>query len=154
MVYKYTNEELQVTISAGDAICAFVPPFLRFLREGVTKVDLSPARFQTLQALSGGTVLSMVELADRLSVTKRNVTSLVDALENDGLAARRPHPTDRRSKLVQLTQAGETVFAQAASVQREHLEKLVSCLEPKEREALSKGLTRLTDALTQAREQP
>ncbi|MEM8916350.1 MAG: MarR family transcriptional regulator, partial [Pseudomonadota bacterium] len=65
-------------------------------------MNVSPARFQIMQTLSGGSSLSMAELADRLSVTKRNITTLVDGLERDGLASRHPHPTDRRSTLVEL----------------------------------------------------
>lgn len=137
-----------MTISSSDAICAFVPPFLRYLREGVAKVNLSPARFQVLQALSGGKVLSMVDLADRLSVTKRNVTTLVDGMEKDGLATRSPHPTDRRSKLIELTPSGEVAFSEAAKVQRDHLEKLLSNLEPAQREAVAIGLMRLTEELS------
>lgn len=134
-------------ISTNEALCAFVPPFMRYLREGLAKVNLTTARFQILEALAGGHVLSMVELAQRLSVTKRNITTLVDGLEKDGLVTRSPHPTDRRSKLVQLTQSGEQVFVQASKVQRAHLDRLLSQLEPETRQALTIGLSRLTEEL-------
>lgn len=137
-----------MTTSCNDTICAFVPPFLRYLREGLVKVNLTTARFQTLEALAGGKVLSMVELAQRLSVTKRNVTTLVDGLEREGLAERSPHPTDRRSKLVKLTRSGEDVFLQAAKVQRDHLDKLLSQLEPEQQQALAIGLARLTEEMS------
>jgi DNA-binding MarR family transcriptional regulator len=39
------------------------------------------------------------------------VTDLVDALESDGLVARRPHPTDRRATLVGLTRRGKAEVA-------------------------------------------
>lgn len=45
-------------------------------------------------------------LAEALDVTPRNVTGLVDALEEDGFVFRRPHPTDRRASLVALTDFG------------------------------------------------
>ncbi|MEM6481982.1 MAG: MarR family winged helix-turn-helix transcriptional regulator [Pseudomonadota bacterium] len=137
-----------MTVSSSEAICAFIPPFLRYLRDGVAKVNLSTARFQTLQALAGGKVLTMVELAERLSVTKRNVTTLIDGLERNGLAKRSPHPTDRRSKRVQLTEIGETVFLQAAEVQRDHIDNLLGLLEPEQRQTLATGLALLTDAMT------
>ncbi|MEM6933022.1 MAG: MarR family transcriptional regulator [Pseudomonadota bacterium] len=111
-------------------------------------MNLTTARFQTLEALAGGKVLSMVELAQRLSVTKRNVTTLVDGLEREGLAERSPHPTDRRSKLVKLTRSGEDVFLQAAKVQRDHLDKLLSQLEPEQQQALAIGLARLTEEMS------
>ncbi|WP_419909917.1 MarR family winged helix-turn-helix transcriptional regulator [Hoeflea sp.] len=140
-----------MTISPADAICAFVPPFLRFLREGTAQVDLSPARFQILQALDQEQPCSMVDLAERLSVTKRNITTLVDGLEGDGLAMRRPHPTDRRSKLVALTKDGEATFREAAKFQRKHLESLIANLEPAQQDVLVSALVQLTDAITTKR---
>ena len=133
--------------SPADAICAFVPPFLRYLREGTAKVDLSPARFQLLQALDHDQPCSMVDLAERLSVTKRNITTLVDALESEGLAARTPHPTDRRSKLVALTEKGESTFREAVKVQRQHLEALVANLEPDKQELMGEALAQLTELM-------
>jgi hypothetical protein len=50
-----------------------------------------------------------------MRVTPRNVTGLVDALETEGLVARRPHLTDRRATLVGLTQHGNQVVALLAA---------------------------------------
>jgi len=128
---------------------------MRYLREGVAHVGLTPARFQVLQVLSVEGSVSMVELADRLSVTKRNITTLVDGLEKDGLALRQPHPTDRRSKLVSLTDSGRSRFADAAQVQRAHLEALLNQLDPAQQTALAQGLSQLTDALaTRSKSEP
>jgi DNA-binding MarR family transcriptional regulator len=52
------------------------------------------------------------QLSQALHCTPRNVTDLVDALEASGLAARGPHPTDRRATLVRLTSRGEAEAAQ------------------------------------------
>ncbi len=134
--------------SPADAICQFIPPFMRFLREGLVELNMSPARFQLLQSLSQGGALSMIDLADRLSVTKRNVTTLVDGLEKDGLATRRPHPHDRRSTLVAITEAGETAFSKAAEVQRRHLQGLLAHLDAKQQEQMTAALSHLTNALT------
>jgi len=46
------------------------------------------------------------ELSLELSITIGAASKLVDRLERDGLATRRPHPDDRRSTLVSLTDAG------------------------------------------------
>jgi DNA-binding MarR family transcriptional regulator len=54
----------------------------------------------------------MRTLADELGLTPRNVTALVDGLEADDLVARRPHPSDRRATIVELT-AGGAVAADA-----------------------------------------
>jgi DNA-binding MarR family transcriptional regulator len=46
------------------------------------------------------------ELAALLNVEPANCTPIVDDLEQRGLVAREPHPSDRRSKLVVITAAG------------------------------------------------
>ncbi|MEL6338041.1 MAG: MarR family transcriptional regulator [Pseudomonadota bacterium] len=137
-----------MTQSPADALCQFIPPFLRFLREGLVDLNMSPARFQLLQTLKQGGALTMIDLAERLSVTKRNVTTLVDGLEKDGFAIRHPHPTDRRSTLVALTAEGERAFAEAAEIQRVHLQGLLASLEPATQHEMAQALTQLTDALT------
>src|SRR5256714_10854162 len=50
--------------------------------------------------------LPLGELADHLAVSPRNVTGLIDHLEQDGLVQRIDDPNDRRSTYAQLTPAG------------------------------------------------
>lgn len=138
--------------SAADAMCRFVPPFTRYLREGLAKVSISPARFQILETLVLLGPLSMVELADNLSVTKRNITTLVDGLEKDGLANRRAHPTDRRSTLVDLTDDGRTKFHTAAKVQVAHLSRLFEQLDEDQNRELARALSLLTETLAPQRD--
>jgi DNA-binding MarR family transcriptional regulator len=47
----------------------------------------------------------MADLASALDITPRNVTTLVDGLERDGIVHRRPHPTDRRATVIELTES-------------------------------------------------
>ena len=54
----------------------------------------------------------MRELAGALRCDTSYVTSVVDGLEEQGLARRTPHPTDRRVKVVSLTGRGAEVGAQ------------------------------------------
>ena len=55
---------------------------------------------------------SMRSLADEWRCDASTVTWMVDRLEARGLAERRPHPSDRRSRLVALTPAGATLWSQ------------------------------------------
>jgi DNA-binding MarR family transcriptional regulator len=50
--------------------------------------------------------MSMGELASALGIDRPNATVLVDDLEARGLVRRRPHPTDRRAKIVEATAKG------------------------------------------------
>jgi len=55
---------------------------------------------------------SMHSLADEWQCDASTVTWIVDRLEARRLAERRPHPTDRRSRLVALTPAGKKLWSQ------------------------------------------
>jgi DNA-binding MarR family transcriptional regulator len=52
-------------------------------------------------------------IAEWLAADAPYVTLMVDDLEQRGLVRRRPHPEDRRAKLVQLTAAGRAAAARA-----------------------------------------
>ena len=69
-----------------------------------TGLPLAPVR--ALLVLPLDEALSMRQLARRLGCDNSYVTPLVDALEKRGLAVRQPHPTDRRIKVIVLTERG------------------------------------------------
>jgi DNA-binding MarR family transcriptional regulator len=60
--------------------------------------------------------LSMGELAAMLGIDPPNATVLVDELESQGLVRRRPHPTDRRAKLVEPTRKGKALARRADDI--------------------------------------
>ena len=60
--------------------------------------------------------MSMSELADLLGIDRPNATVLVDDLEAQGLVRRRPHPTDRRAKLVEATRKGKALARRADEI--------------------------------------
>ena len=69
-----------------------------------TGLPLAPLR--ALLALPLDQAISMRELAKRLGCDNSYVTSLVDALEQRGLAVREQHASDRRIKVIALTDKG------------------------------------------------
>lgn len=67
---------------------------------------LSPNDARALFALDAKAGRTMGSLAEEWGTDASYATSVVDRLEHKGLAARSPHPGDRRVKLVTLTPAG------------------------------------------------
>ena len=57
--------------------------------------------------------MSMGELAAALGIDPPNATVVVDDLESQGLVRRRPHPTDRRAKVVEATPKGKALARRA-----------------------------------------
>jgi DNA-binding MarR family transcriptional regulator len=85
----------------------------------------------------------MADLAERLDVVPRSVTTLVDALEVAGLARRSQDPANRRVVRVTLTEAGQEVLARLWQARREAAEELLAPLSGDQREALSALLEQL-----------
>lgn len=77
---------------------------------------LTPAVLKALLHLTPEGPCPMRDLADRFRCDPSYVTSLVDGLEEAGLAERRPHPSDRRVKVVVLTDRGVEALAQVRKI--------------------------------------
>ncbi|MTV25868.1 MarR family transcriptional regulator [Nitriliruptoraceae bacterium ZYF776] len=86
--------------------------------EELRPFELTLARFELLMLLhfSREGALPMGTIGRRLQVHPTSVTSAVDRLERQELVRREPHPTDRRTKLVSLTDAGRDRVLAAVEV--------------------------------------
>ena len=78
-------------------------------------VGLSFSRTRALRRVADEP-MSMGELAAALGIDRPNATVLVDDLEGQGLVRRRPHPTDRRAKMVEATRKGKTLAKRANEI--------------------------------------
>ena len=63
--------------------------------------------------------MTLAQLADAHGVDRPYATIIVDKLEHLGFVERKPHPTDRRSKVVSLTPAGRDAVALADAIHGE-----------------------------------
>jgi DNA-binding MarR family transcriptional regulator len=86
----------------ADAMADFFSTFRRWIRTLIGDAS-SYARMRLLCELHRDGPQRMADLASALDVTPRNVTTLVDGLEREGIVQRRPHPTDRRATVIELT---------------------------------------------------
>lgn len=68
--------------------------------------DLRPAHGFVFQYLATHPGATAVELGEHLGITKQAAVQLVDELDRRGYVERRPHPHDRRSRVVSLTTRG------------------------------------------------
>jgi DNA-binding MarR family transcriptional regulator len=83
----------------------------RRLEQVLRRYGLTRGSHNVLQILGGATEpLTPGEVTARLTVTTATVTGLLDTLEGRHLARRRPHPTDRRSVLVEITDEGRRLL--------------------------------------------
>lgn len=95
--------------AAGEAWRALFQLFMstRWQRDQVLeRFGLTPNDAKALHTLDPVAGKPMRALADAWGTDASNATWIVDRLERKGLAQRRPHPRDRRVKLVVLTSRG------------------------------------------------
>ncbi|MCR3921289.1 MAG: MarR family transcriptional regulator [Firmicutes bacterium] len=85
-----------------------------------------------------GVILS--ELGRFLDMRKGSLTSLIDALVENGLVERRDDKNDRRKTLLYLTETGHEYYQQIMNQARKTYQKLFSQLTDEEIEACKSGL--------------
>lgn len=78
-------------------------------------VGMSFGRIKALRRIAARP-MPMGELATILGIDAPNLTIVVDDLQAQGLVERRPHPTDRRAKLVVATRRGKEKARRANAI--------------------------------------
>jgi len=107
-------------------------------------VGLSLPKLAALHALvNAGDALPLGQLAERLACVKSNVTQLVERLETDGLVRRAFDPTDRRSRLAAITDAGRRAYEDGIRIQREAEKDLFRALSADETAQLTRLIGKL-----------
>jgi DNA-binding MarR family transcriptional regulator len=107
---------------------------------GVSETDLD-----ALEHIEADGPLTQRELGERLSLTSGAVTMLVDRLERGGWLRRRPHPTDRRAVLLELTEQTSEQSPPPLAAYHDSLRALSSSLG-KHGEAVAAFLAAAADA--------
>src|SRR5262245_43589071 len=105
----------------AEAVPGFARLFARWARSLVEEGG-TPARMRLLGVLHCKGPQIMCDLGEELGVTARQVTNLVDALEEEGLVRRAAHPNDRRATVIEITDQG---MALAEQFLRPYHEKLL-----------------------------
>jgi DNA-binding MarR family transcriptional regulator len=132
-----------------DEFAAFGPPYMKWVRSRLGEGGISYARMRLLGALHCGGPQIMSSISDELGVTRRNITALVDALEKEGLVQRKPHPTDRRATIIELTPKGFETTDSMYEGHREAVAELFTDLSEEDLSELVRLLGSLREALRQ-----
>jgi DNA-binding MarR family transcriptional regulator len=80
------------------------------------------------------------ELAAHEKVQPPSMTRVLAGLEDLGLVDRKPHPTDGRQVIVQLTGAGKQLCRDEVRMREAWLSRRVAELDPDDREALRRAV--------------
>ncbi|OAH10480.1 MarR family winged helix-turn-helix transcriptional regulator [Streptomyces jeddahensis] len=114
-------------------------------------LGITPAQSRLLRTLVHySSPPRMADLAERLEVVPRAVTTLVDGLEASGQARRVPDPTNRRVIRIELTDAGRRALRELRSARRAAAEDILAPLSGEQREMLAGLLSALIDGAPHA----
>jgi MarR family 2-MHQ and catechol resistance regulon transcriptional repressor len=83
------------------------------------------------------------EIGRRIDLTSGAITTAVDRLESRGLVTREAHETDRRARIVQLTQRGKEQAAKAFATHKTAMDSAANQLSKTERATLIRLLKKL-----------
>ncbi|WPC76852.1 MarR family winged helix-turn-helix transcriptional regulator [Vibrio porteresiae] len=109
----------------------------------VKETQFSLAQVHTLEVLGSHGAMRMKELANRLGITTGTLTVQVDKLVKAGLIERHSLEGDRRSILVELTEAGHQVFQTHNVLHLQLTEDLTRHFTPEQQQALSEMLRKM-----------
>ncbi|MGH3164770.1 MAG: MarR family winged helix-turn-helix transcriptional regulator [Trebonia sp.] len=134
-------------VQLADQLHRLTKRLRRAQAERLAPLGLTPAQERALRLIArGDEPPRMTELADRLGIVPRSLTTVIDALEEAGLVRREIDPRNRRAILLSLTDRGAAVREELREARRRAAEDLFAPLSASDRETLAGLLTRLDPA--------
>jgi DNA-binding MarR family transcriptional regulator len=103
------SDKYRVAEAAWRSIFDFIVTTAGERNRAIGELGLTPNDARALTSLNASNGRTMGELAAEWRCDASTATWIVDRLESRGLARRRPHPHDRRARLVLLTPKGVRV---------------------------------------------
>ena len=115
------------------------------------KAGVTPPQWAVLTILeSHDGPMTLAAIARELSVSKQNMTGMIERLQQLGVAERADDPNDLRSSRVQLTRRGRGVLEKMASTYQEWQRSIASEFSDKEVRALASSLRKLIARLEES----
>lgn len=115
--------------------------------EGISApVGQSSARWQVLGRVAFES-RTVAEMARDMGHARQSVQRIADVLVKEGLVAYQDHPTDKRTKLLEITPQGMDVLKAIYARQLEWSERIMSQLNPEQLAGITRALENLGQVL-------
>ncbi|MEE1773983.1 MULTISPECIES: MarR family transcriptional regulator [unclassified Streptomyces] len=115
-------------------------------------MGITPAQFRLLRTVAHyDGPPRMADLAQRLDVVPRAVTTLVDGLEASGRVRRAPDPDSRRVVRIEITEEGLATLRSLRDARRAAAEEILAPLTADQREVLGGLLSALVNGMPERR---
>lgn len=130
-----------------EEFAAFGPAYMKWAKSRMREGGPSYARMRLMGSLRCKGPQIMSSISTELGVTRRNVTALVDALEEEGLLRRKSHPTDRRATVIEMTERGVEKMDEMYDEHRARISEVFEGLSEEDRKSLVRILGTLRGTL-------
>ncbi|MBP2705525.1 winged helix DNA-binding protein [Microbispora sp. RL4-1S] len=107
--------------------------------------------YHVLSVVAQGEPRRQKDLAGQVALDRTVLVYLIDDLVEAGLVERRPDPTDRRARLIAVTERGVRVLAEAKNRVAMAEERMLAGISPEERLILRKITTKAASAIHDTR---
>jgi DNA-binding MarR family transcriptional regulator len=114
-----------------------------------SRYRIRPVQLAILGLIHERRTLRQGELARALDIKRANIVTLIDELEQRSLIVRRPERTDRRSRALELTTAGQRLTAELLDLHARLEQNVVEHLGPRDRDQLLRLLKRFRELQTE-----
>ena len=133
-----------------------VLPFIRrsvnkkVLKSAIAQIEeaISMPHFEIMKTLQEDGTRHIAEIGEKLSISKPQMTHLIDRLVDLGIVERQAVETDRRIINIALTSKGRRMIEEHDCMVRESINTKLSCLSDKELQELSFSLRILRSTLS------
>src|SRR5688572_25229914 len=105
--------ETATPTAVGEALHSAIWAMRTHSTRALLKAGITGPQTGVLWFLHEYKELSLARLAHLQGGTPANMTGMIQRLEREGLVRRKPHPTDRRVRMVELTAEGAARTRQA-----------------------------------------
>jgi DNA-binding MarR family transcriptional regulator len=122
----------------------------RFYDAHLEPAGLRITQFLTLAALNEVGSTPVNALAERLDIERTAMGKMVGFLERDGLVGIHPSPTDARSRVIELTEAGRRLHDEAAPLWHEAQRRFAQLNGADNVAALRRALSSMVVGVTRA----
>ena len=121
--------------------------FAQGLQGKLKPLGISPAQFMALLVLWEGDGVTQQALVEELDVEQATMANTLSRMQRDDLIIRKPHPTDRRARLVFLTQKAKNIEEEAIQAAQAQNKQALSGLSANEQKEFMKLMTKTISAM-------
>ena len=123
--------------TVGESLHQLMHAYKRALRQAYAEAGLAlnVSHIRTLKAIRRQAPCTAQHIAHHTQRDKAQITRLLRELIDADIIVRTPHPDDRRSQMLSLTEHGRAVLTQVDACEREAHTRLSSGMAPADLEA-------------------